>query len=450
MAVVQMILWFLVAIIVLVTIHEFGHFYVARRCGVKVLRFSIGFGNVLWRWHDKQGTEYAISAVPLGGYVKMLDEREGEVPPEELHRSFNRKSVWQRMAIVVAGPVANFILAILLFWALVLPGVRDFAPVIGSVEPGSLAAHAGLEAGQEILSIDGELTPTRQAVYQQLLRRLGESGEMHVSLSYPDSSLRYQSEVVLDDWLKGVEEPDPLRGLGLNFFTPEVDTLAAAVTPGSPAELAGMKAGDRVLAADGEAMASGTDWIDYVKQRPGQPIEMLIERDGAQSRLQVTPESVAENGTTIGRVGVALQLKPWPEDMVRQNHYSVGGAFIVGVERTWDTAGFVLLSVKKLLLGEISTKNLSGPISIAKVAGSSAESGVESFIAFLALLSIFLGVFNLLPIPVLDGGHLLYYLIEAIKGSPVSEKVQLAGYQVGLFLVIGLSVLALYNDIMRL
>ena len=450
MAVAQMILWFLVAIIVLVTIHEFGHFYVARRCGVKVLRFSIGFGRVLWRWSDKQGTEYAISAIPLGGYVKMLDEREGEVPADEAHHSFNRKSVWQRMAIVVAGPLANFILAILLFWALVLPGVRDFTPVIGSVEPGSLAAHAGLEAGQEILAIDGEATPTRQAVYQQLLRRLGESGVMDVALRYPNSSLRYQSEVVLEDWLKGVEEPDPLGGLGLSFYTPAVDTLAAAVTPGSPADLAGMKAGDRVLAADGEAMVSGSDWIDYVKQRPGQPIELLIERAGEEATITITPEVITENGTTVGRVGVALQLQPWPEEMIRQNQYSIGGAFIVGVERTWDTAGFVLLSVKKLLFGEISTKNLSGPISIAKVAGSSAESGLESFVAFLALLSIFLGVFNLLPIPVLDGGHLLYYLIEAIKGSPVSEKVQLAGYQVGLFLVIGLSVLALYNDIMRL
>ncbi len=450
MAVAQMILWFLVAIIVLVTIHEFGHFYVARRCGVKVLRFSIGFGRVLWRWSDKQGTEYAISAIPLGGYVKMLDEREGEVPADEAHHSFNRKSVWQRMAIVVAGPLANFILAILLFWALVLPGVRDFTPVIGSVEPGSLAAHAGLEAGQEILAIDGEATPTRQAVYQQLLRRLGESGVMDVALRYPNSSLRYQSEVVLEDWLKGVEEPDPLGGLGLSFYTPAVDTLAAAVTPGSPADLAGMKAGDRVLAADGEAMVSGSDWIDYVKQRPGEPIELLIERAGEEATITITPEVITENGTTVGRVGVALQLQPWPEEMIRQNQYSIGGAFIVGVERTWDTAGFVLLSVKKLLFGEISTKNLSGPISIAKVAGSSAESGLESFVAFLALLSIFLGVFNLLPIPVLDGGHLLYYLIEAIKGSPVSEKVQLAGYQVGLFLVIGLSVLALYNDIMRL
>lgn len=450
MAVAQMILWFLVAIIVLVTIHEFGHFYVARRCGVKVLRFSIGFGKVLLRWSDRQGTEYAISAIPLGGYVKMLDEREGDVPPEELHRSFNRKNVWQRMAIVAAGPIANFILAVLLFWALVIPGVRDFTPVIGSVEPGSLAAHAGLEAGQEILSIDGVPTPTRQAVYQQLLRRLGESGEMHVALRYPDSSLRYHSEVALDNWLKGAEEPDPLGGLGLSFFVPEVDTLAAAVTPGSPADLAGMKPGDRVLAADGEAMTSGTDWIEYVKQRPGQPIALLLEREGEQLTLSVTPEAVTENGVTLGRVGVALQFQPWPEEMIRHNHYSIGGAFIAGVERTWDTAGFVLLSVKKLLFGEISTKNLSGPISIAKVAGSSAESGLESFVAFLALLSIFLGVFNLLPIPVLDGGHLLYYLIEAIKGSPVSEKVQMAGYQVGLFLVIGLSVLALYNDIMRL
>lgn len=444
------ILGFLVAILVLVTIHEFGHFYVARRCGVKVLRFSIGFGKVLYSRHDKHGTEYALAAIPLGGYVKMLDEREGEVAPEDKHLSFNSKTVWQRIAIVIAGPVANFILAILLFWGLMLQGEKDLIPVIGKVEAGSIAAHAGLESGQEVLSVDGEPTPTRQMFYQQLLRRLGETGVMQLTLKYPGSSLSYESEIVLTEWLQGVDEPDPLKGLGLSLYVPPLDAVAAEITPGSPAENAGMRTGDRVVSVDGQSIDSAEIWIDYVKQRPGQALQVMIERDKEQLTLTMTPASVTEKGETFGRVGMGVQPKPWPEEMVREYHHSIGGAFIAGVNKTWDTSAFVLLSVKKLVLGEISTKNLSGPISIAKVAGASAESGLKSFIGFLALLSIFLGVFNLLPIPVLDGGHLMYYLIEAIKGSPVSEKAQLAGYQVGLFLVVGLSLLALYNDIMRL
>lgn len=449
MAVAQQILWFLVAIVVLVTIHEFGHFYVARRCGVRVLRFSIGFGKILYSWRDRQGTEFAIAAIPLGGYVKMLDEREGDVPEHELHRAFTRKSVWQRMAIVIAGPVANFILAILLFWGLLLGGERDLVPVVGKVAPDSIAAHAGLDEGQEILSVDGRPTPTRQALYQQLLRRLGESGVMSFSLRYPDSDFEYQSEVVLENWLQGAENPDPLAGLGLTLFVPEAEAIAHEVLPDSPAERAGIQAGDKILRANGEAMANAEAWINYVKPRAGETLTIEVERGAEVITLSVTPESIVENSVSYGRVGMSITPPSWPEDMLRDYHYSVPGALVASVKRTWDTTGFVFLSIKKLLVGEISTKNLSGPVSIAKVAGSSAQSGWKSFIAFLALLSIFLGVFNLLPIPVLDGGHLLYYLIEAVKGSPVPEKVQMAGYQVGLFLVIGLSLVALYNDIMR-
>lgn len=449
MAVAQYILWFLVAIVVLVTVHEFGHFYVARRCGVHVLRFSIGFGKILFSWRDRQGTEFAVAAIPLGGYVKMLDEREGEVPEHQLHRAFTRKSVWQRMAIVVAGPAANFILALLLFWGLLLGGERDLTPVVGKVESGSIAAHAGLDVGQEIISVDGRPTPTRQALYQQLLRRLGETGVMHFNLRYPDSAFEYQSEVMLDKWLQGAENPDPLAGLGLTLFVPAAEAIAAEILPGSPAERAGIQPGDKILRANGEALANAEAWINYVKPRAGEQLVIEVERHNEIITLSVTPESIVENGVSYGRVGMSIAPQPWPEEMLRDYHYSVSGALVASARKTWDTTGFVFLSIKKLLVGEISTKNLSGPVSIAKVAGSSAQSGWKSFIAFLALLSIFLGVFNLLPIPVLDGGHLLYYVIEAIKGSPVSEKVQMAGYQVGLFLVIGLSLVALYNDIMR-
>ncbi len=450
MALVQTILWFLVALAVLVTVHEFGHFYVARRCGVKVLRFSIGFGKILLRWRDRQGTEYAIAAIPLGGYVKMLDEREGEVPEEQRNQAFNRKNVWQRIAVVAAGPMANFILAILLFWGLMLPGVTGFIPIVGEVEPNSVAAQAGLEPGQEILSVDGEATPTWQALHQQLLRRLGETVTISFKVSYPDSSLQYMSQAQLDNWLRGVEEPNPVAGLGLRLKVPENQVIIGQVERGSPAAEAGLQIGDRVLAADGIAMESWHEWVDYVRARPDQEINLTLERDNKRSQVSVSPEKIEEGGERFGRVGVGLQPQPWPEDMVREYHYGPIEAFVAGVHRTWETSGFVLLSVKKLLVGEISTKNLSGPITIAKVAGASAESGWKSFVGFVALLSIFLAVFNLLPIPVLDGGHLLYYVIEVLKGSPVSDRVQQMGFKLGLFLILGLMGLALYNDVMRL
>jgi regulator of sigma E protease len=449
-AVVQTILWFIVALVVLVAVHEFGHFYVARRCGVKVLRFSIGFGKVLFSRRDRHGTEFAFAAIPLGGYVKMLDERDSEVPEHELQHAFTRKTVWQRMAIVIAGPVANFLLAILLFWGLLLGGERGLAPVIGSVEASSIAAHAGLDAGQEIIAVDGEPTPTRQALYQRLLHRLGESGVIQFSLRYPDSEFEYQAEVRLDKWLQGDENPDPVAGLGLSLYVPEAEPVAHEILPNSPAERAGLKAGDIIRYADGKSLASAPAWIEYVRARPGESLAVEVEREGRLLSLSLVPESIVENGVSYGRVGMAMVPPSWPESMIRHTHYSVVEALGAGLEKTWSTTGFVFLSIKKLLVGEISTKNLSGPVSIAKVAGSSAQGGMGSYIAFLALLSIFLGVFNLLPIPVLDGGHLLYYLIEAVKGSPISEKAQMLGYQVGLFLVIGLSLVALYNDIARL
>ncbi|WP_347331950.1 sigma E protease regulator RseP [Marinimicrobium locisalis] len=450
MALIQTVIWFLVALVILVAVHEFGHFYVARRCGVKVLRFSIGFGKILWRRRDRQGTEFALAAIPLGGYVKMLDEREGEVPEEELHRAFNRKNVWQRIAVVAAGPVANFILAVLLFWLLMIPGTREPIPIIGDVETGSVAAEAGLEAGQEILAVDGESTPTWQALHQQLLRRLGESGTISFRVKYPESDLQYMSEARLEGWLQGIEEPDPVSGLGLKLKRPTVKPVVGQVVPESAAERAGLQSGDHVLSADGQPMPDWTTWVEYVRERPGEEIQLTVERDGAEKSLSVTPETVEEEGERFGRVGVGLQPQSWPEEWVREYRYGPVESFVAGVDRTWDTAGFVLLSVKKLIVGEISTKNLSGPITIAKVAGDSAQSGWKSFVGFVALLSIFLGVFNLLPIPVLDGGHLMYYFIEVVKGSPVSERAQQIGYQIGLIMVVGLMFLALYNDIMRL
>jgi len=441
---------FLVAIIILVTVHEFGHFYVARLCGVRVLRFSLGFGKVLWRYYDKHGTEFSLSALPFGGYVKMLDEREGDVPAELLAQAFTRKTVWQRMAIVVAGPVANFILAIVLFWVLLLGGERGLIPIIGAVQPNSIAAHAGLEVGQEILSVDGVETPTEQRLAKQLIGRLGESGAIEFKVRYPDSDLVYQLSAPLDGWLRGVQDPEPLEGLGI-YIGPK--PIIGEVLPNTPAAKAGFKVGDKVVQMNKLPINNWQDFMGMVRPRINEAIIVEIERNSVKGTvellsLSVTPESFTEKGVSYGRVGMAP--KPLSEEFIRRYDYSVSGALVASVNQTWDTAGFVLLSVKKLILGEISTKNLSGPISIAKVAGSSAQNGLKSFVGFLALLSVFLGVFNLLPIPVLDGGHLLYLSVEVIKGKPVSEKVQIMAYQLGLMLVIGLSVLAMYNDIMRL
>ncbi|MGQ9426084.1 RIP metalloprotease RseP [Gilvimarinus sp. F26214L] len=442
----ETILWFLVALIILVTIHEFGHFYVARRCGVRVLRFSIGFGKPLWSWHDKSGTEYTIAPIPLGGYVKMLDEREGEVKPEDLPFAFTRKSVWQRIAIVAAGPVANFILAVLLFWALLIPGTADFVPIVGEVEEGSIADAAGLTQGQEIVAVDGQPTPTRQALSRQLIDRLGETGTMRFAVKYPDSHLVYTSSAQIEGWLKGTEEPDVFAGIGLDLQAPPV--VVGELLDGSPAAAAGFAAGDRILAANDTPVEDWTQWVEFVSARPGETLDILVERDGRELTLQVTPDAEqGPEGEAVGKIGMAGQ---WPEEYIRRYEYSLPGAFAKAAHQTWDTSVFILDSVKKLILGEISTKNLSGPITIAKVAGSSADAGWMSFVSFLALLSVSLGVFNLLPIPVLDGGHLAYYLVEVVKGSPVSERAQMLGYQVGLLVVVSIMILALYNDVMRL
>ena len=440
----------LLTLAVLVAVHEYGHFWVARRCGVKVLRFSIGFGKPLWRRTDSQGTEYVVAAIPLGGYVKMLDEREAEVDAAELDRAFNRKPVLQRIAVVAAGPLANFLLAIVAFWALFLAGESGYAPVIGEVEPGSVAEIAGLEPGQEIVAVDGEQTPTWQALSFRLLDRIGDSGSIGFAVKYPESDVVYESEAVVDRWLSGQEAPDLYGGLGIRLYTPDVVPLVGELVAGGPAERAGIEPGDRVLSADGVDMPLWLDWVNYVRARPGEAIAVTLERDGSTVQLDLVPERVVEEGEAFGRVGMGVTLPSMPDSMVRQFQRGPIEALGASLVRTGDLVVFTLNSIKKMVQGLISPKNLSGPITIAKVASASAKSGLESYISFLALLSISLGVLNLLPIPVLDGGHLLYYTVELLAGRPVPEKIQALGYQLGLFLVLGIMMLALYNDFARL
>ncbi|ROM16020.1 RIP metalloprotease RseP [Pseudomonas protegens] len=450
MSALYMIVGTLVALGVLVTFHEFGHFWVARRCGVKVLRFSVGFGMPLLRWHDRRGTEFVIAAIPLGGYVKMLDEREGEVAAEELDQSFNRKSVRQRIAIVAAGPIANFLLALVFFWALAILGSQQVRPVIGDVEAGSIAAKAGLSAGQEIVAIDGEPTTGWAAVNLQLVRRLGESGALQVLVREQGATVDSPRQLELDKWLKGADEPDPIRSLGIRPWRPALPPVLAELDPKGPAQAAGLKTGDRLLALDGQSLNDWQQVVDWVRVHPDTKIVLHVERDGAQIDVPVTLASRGESKAPNGYLGAGVKAVDWPPQMLREVSYGPLEAIGEGARRTWTMSVLTLESLKKMLFGELSVKNLSGPITIAKVAGASAQSGIADFLNFLAYLSISLGVLNLLPIPVLDGGHLLFYLIEWARGRPLSDRVQGWGIQIGISLVVGVMLLALVNDLGRL
>ena len=450
MSALYMIVGTLVALGVLVTFHEFGHFWVARRCGVKVLRFSVGFGTPLLRWHDRQGTEFVVAAIPLGGYVKMLDEREGDVPADQLDQSFNRKTVGQRIAIVAAGPVANFLLAIAFFWVLAMMGSQQVRPVIGAVESGSLAAQAGLVAGQEIVSIDGQPTVGWSNVNLQLVRRLGESGAIQVAVRGPDSDVESSHQLVLHDWLKGADEPDPIKSLGIRPWRPELPAVLAELDPKGPAQAAGLKTGDKLLSMNGQAINDWQQVVDWVRLRPAARVDLRVERDGVALEVPVVLAARGEGDAATGYLGAGVKGVDWPPAMIREVSYGPVAAIGEGVKRTWTMSVLTLDSLKKMLFGELSVKNLSGPITIAKVAGASAQSGVADFLNFLAYLSISLGVLNLLPIPVLDGGHLLFYLIEWARGRPVSDRVQGWGMQIGISLVVGVMLLALVNDLGRL
>ncbi len=450
MSALYMIVGTFIALGVLVTFHEFGHFWVARRCGVKVLRFSIGFGKPLLRWHGRKGTEFMIAAVPLGGYVKMLDEREAEVPVELLDQAFNRKSVWQRISIVSAGPLANFLLALFFFWLFAVLGSQQVRPVIGLVEEGSLAAVAGLAAGQEIVAVDGEETFGWAAVNLQLVRRLGESGRLKVTVRDNGSNVDQTRQVVLEGWLKGIDEPDPIAALGIRPWRPAIPPLLGRLDPKGAAQAAGLLSGDRLLSFDGQTLDDWQQVVDRVRARPGERVVFRVERAGQQLQVPVTLGSRGEGKARSGYLGAGVEGVDWPPEMLRTVRFGPADAIGEAFRRTWSMSVLTFESLKKMLLGELSVKNLSGPITIAKVAGASAQSGVGDFLNFLAYLSISLGVLNLLPIPVLDGGHLLYYVVEAVRGRPLSERVQAWGMQIGISLVIGVMLLALLNDLSRL
>lgn len=445
-----MLLGTLVALGVLVTIHEYGHFWVARRCGVKVLRFSVGFGTPLVRWYDRHGTEFVIAMIPLGGYVKMLDEREAAVPAAEQDQSFNRKTVGQRIAIVAAGPIANFALAFVLFWCLALLGTQQVKPVIGELVEGSLAEQAGLRSGLEIVAVDGQAVAGWGDVNLQLIQRVGESGNLHIEAQSPGNSLASPYTIPLNRWLHGADAPNPIAELGIQPWRPQTPAVVAQLDPEGPAQYAGLQLDDTIVALDGQMV---TDWqtvVNYVQARPGESVQLTVERAGQFIELPVLLSAQGSATQKRGYLGMGVSGGEWPAEMLREVRHGPIEAIWTGAERTWTMSALTLASMKKMLFGELSVKNLSGPITIAKVAGASAESGLRSFLNFTAYLSISLGVLNLLPIPVLDGGHLLFYLVELVRGRPLSERVQGYGMQIGIALVLCVMLFAVFNDLARL
>lgn len=440
--------YFILTLAILVTVHEYGHYWVGRRCGVKALTFSVGFGPSLWRRTDKNGTEWVVAALPLGGYVRFLDEREGEVPIEEQRFCFNRQSKLARAAIIAAGPITNFILAILVYTAINMSGVSGRLPVVGDVEPDSAAFHAGFERGQTIVAVDGEPTPTQYRLHMQLINRIGETGSINFDLRYPESTALYQASLPIDNWLAGDDRPEIYRSLGFGYFYPEMPALIERVIDDGPADLAGILAGDEITAIDGVEVNDWRAAVEQIKVRPLQSVEVELLRAGSRITAVIEIQAITlDDGDQQGRIGVQAAAVELPASMMVVQRYGPIEALYQGFARTAELIAFTFSSIKKMLMGLISTSSLSGPVSIAKMASATASSGFIPYMEFLALLSVSLGVLNLLPIPVLDGGHLMYIAIEAISRRPVSERLQIWGQQLGLVLILSIMALALYNDI---
>ena len=442
----------LVTLGILVTIHEYGHYWVARRCGVRVLRFAVGFGRPLAMWVDKHGTEFALCAIPLGGYVKMLDERdEGQdVTVEDRHEFFNAQPVRNKLAIVSAGPAANFLLAILVLFGLFLRGETGIAPLVEAVEQGSVAHDVGLMKGQQIVAVDGTSTQTVSNVRFALLKRLGDTGTIDISVGSALGDFQQTHAIPIRRWLSGAEAPDPIVALGLTLGFPKLQPSIGSLVEDGPAKRAGFEVGDTIIEADGQAISTWSQWVDLVRAAPGKSLAVRVDRDGQSLDLTVVPRSTGTSGDEVGSVGMGVVIPNIPEDRIRRQGRNPVEAIFAAIERTFALTVFTFESMWKMIQGLISTKNLSGPIAIAQVAASTAESGFTTWLSFLALLSISLGAINLLPIPILDGGHIVFHSLEGLLGRPVPEQIQIMSYQVGLLAVFTLMVFAIYNDVARL
>jgi regulator of sigma E protease len=442
---------FVVAISVLVVVHEFGHYWVARRLGVKVLRFSVGFGKPLWmRRFGRDQTEWVIAAIPLGGYVKMLDEHEGKVARKDLARAFNRQPTLKRVAIVVAGPLFNFLFAIFAYSILYMAGTEGIRPVVGKVAESSLAQQAGFRQGDEFLAIDGYKVQSwdqrRLYLYEKALDRATVRFTVRDLDGLTHDRMLDLSSLSAADVGAGLLE----KQVGLFPPLPELAPVIGTLDARGAAAQAGLRVGDRIIAIDGHAIQTWQDMVQAVSTRPDEALRLRVERDGLNQEFSVTPQPVESAGQRLGRIGVGVRVPELPADLRVVVRHAPLAAFAEGVETTWRMSALTLKMLVKMLKLEVSTKTISGPLTIAQYAGASAQIGLDRFILFLAVVSISLGVLNLLPIPVLDGGHLLIYLIEGIQGRPLSERVLHWGQQIGIALLMALMALAFYNDFMRL
>lgn len=452
MSVFYMVLAALIVLGPLIAIHEFGHFWVARRLGVKVMTFSIGFGPALLKWQDGKGTRYQIAAIPLGGFVRMADEREGEVPPEDIPRAFNRQPVLARMAIVAAGPLINLVFAVFLYWIIFMQGTETLRPIIGRVLPQTPAAVAGIEEGDEILAIDSKPVGDWEAINYALIARMGESGELRISLRPQGGGEPREVSLTLREFLGG-RTVDPFREVGFTPYQPPIDPVIGEVLPGSPGERQGLKTGDHVLAVDGSPVGSWQDLVEVVRSQPEQALDVQVRRGQETVALRLTPTGEKDDqGIVRGKLGIAprQQYVEYPPEYRQSIDHGPVEAMGLAVQKTGTLVVVTLESMGKMLQGLISVNNLSGPITIAKVAGQTAAMGWQALLGFMALLSVSLGVLNLLPIPVLDGGHLVYHAIEGVMGRPLSERMQMVGLRIGIFMLMSLMLLAIFNDLSRL
>jgi regulator of sigma E protease len=443
---------FLVAIGILVAVHEFGHYWVAKKLGFKVLRFSIGFGKPLLMRVGKapDRTEYCLAAIPLGGYVKLLDEREGDVPPADLHRSFTRRPVLHRVAVLLAGPTMNLLFASLLYAVLAMVGTEVIKPVVGQVRVGSPAAVAGLQRGDEIVRVGDRQVGDTEELQIALMRQFGDDGVIPLMVRRGGAPRSLTLKVEGDR--RALTEPGKLLpGLGIDLSTWNAKTLVHEAPPDSAGARAGLRAGDRLLSVNGEPVANRVQFISLVSAAPGRDLTIEVERNDARLRIVAAVPRVLEQGRTIGRLGIMLEEGPqsWPPGLMETRRAGVIEALGEGVRKTWEMSALTVEMLWRIVTGQVSPKNISGVVSIAEFAGISAYLGLAAYLSFLAIISVSLGVLNLMPVPLLDGGQIVYQAVEAVKGSPLSERAQLFGQQVGIALLVVLMSLAFYNDISR-
>lgn len=439
---------FAVVLGVLIVVHEYGHYVVARLCGVKVLRFSVGFGRTIWQKQlGRDGTEWAISVFPLGGYVKMLDEREGDVAPEEAHRAFNRQSVGRRSLIVAAGPAANLLLAVVLYWGVFMAGSNELLPILGTPPDGTPAAMAAIANGEQVRAVDGQPVTTWNDLRWLLLQKAVDRESVKLEVIDERGEITERRLFLTAAGEQGWEG-DALERLGVVFFRPQLPAVIGRMAEDGPAARAGLLPGDHVLALDGRPIALWHELVLYIREAADRPVRVEFVRDGRTMAVEVIPESVTERGLRVGRIGVAVaDGEGEVRSFVRYGFVEAGRK---AFGETWNKSVFSLVMLGRMLTGEVSWKNLSGPVTIADYAGQSAKLGLDYYVKFMALVSISLGVLNLLPIPVLDGGHLMYHALEVVRRKPLSERAMGIAQQVGISLLFVLMAFAFFNDLNRL